>query len=287
MLDERAFEAPGSMVVVPRNSAQFHCLLQSPFSRHPCISSSLPNTHARISFEKAGPFASTSSPMVVPALNLVFCAAAKVGSSEWRPLWGRVKLEVRWPQTIDTVPGAAMTRLCCAKQQSCCHLNISHPHLQLRDLSVGHASLLTNDNSWSKAAYVRDPVLRLLSAWINKFRNQKDNPVSLQLYRTNLGLPGGFNLSTIPFSEFVDRIGAQSPEWRNIHWNSQYLNCNIGKYVEAYHFIGCFENIADEYSVMMDAIIEKASQKITDHPERESIIQHTKKIFEHAFAKVT
>ena len=236
----------------------------------------------------AGPFASTTSPVVVPALNLAFCAAAKVGSSKFRPLWDkRVKTETRWPISIEAVMGHAHIQQCCRNNQPCCTKHARHMELQLRDLLLENATRVINDNGWVKAAFVRDPAVRMLSGWINKFRSQQDGPTSLNLYRENLGLPKDYNLSTISFEQFVDMVAAQDPVDMNIHWNPQSLNCNLGKYIEAYHFIGCFENVAEEYEAMADGVVDHALKKIANHPERESIEANTRKLLKGVFMENT
>ena len=178
-----------------------------------------------------GPQASTTSPNVIRPLNLIFCAAAKVGSTTWRQLWRTIDPNMdelsKWPGWHE---------------------------LALRDLGAERSTELLNNASWTKAAFVRDPAERLLSAYLNKIANMQDGEGSLGLYRRNLGLADDFNLSSVSFGAFVDILSKQKPEFLNIHWNSQALNCDLGKFLPAYNFIGCFESVSVQSKCLLSKL---------------------------------
>jgi len=179
-----------------------------------------------------GPQPSTTSPYVIAPLRMLLCAAAKVGSETWR----------QFVQRADPRPNSRKYA--------------GYNRLHLRELPPANARALLQDNSWLKAAFVREPAERLLSAYLNKVRNQQDGKVSLMLYAQNLGLgeEGSAKLGDLSFGAFVGLVARQAPDAMNIHWNLQSLNCNLGKWRAAYSFVGCFERVSQDSKCLLQSV---------------------------------
>ena len=137
--------------------------------------------------------------------------------------------------------------------------------------------MLLQDPMWVKAAFVREPAERLLSAFLNKVHAANDSPISISLYRSNLGMddgPGtGFNktelergadLRALTFAQFVDIVERQArsrPADMNIHWNLQSMNCGASSWRAAFGFVGCFERISADSKCLLQSLANPTGQK--------------------------
>ena len=102
--------------------------------------------------------------------------------------------------------------------------------LQLGDLPREEALDILQDRGYVKFAVVRDPLDRLVSAYVEKFAVNRAHPGN-QFHTRNViaavtgrgsPRPQDFERS-ISFAEFVDYVIAQPPETLDPHWCPQYL----------------------------------------------------------------
>lgn len=94
-------------------------------------------------------------------------------------------------------------------------------------------------NDYRFVTFVRNPYRRLLSCYLDKFRNatNNDNP---QARRMPLGA------APVNFPEFVHSIVEQCDFDMDPHWRSQSVNIHYNRI--KYTYIGRFENYAKDYS---------------------------------------
>mmetsp|Transcript_29931 Transcript_29931/g.96579 ORF Transcript_29931/g.96579 Transcript_29931/m.96579 type:complete len:365 (-) Transcript_29931:41-1135(-) len=156
--------------------------------------------------------------------KLVYCAIPKVACTEFSRLFFRLK-----GQNRDR--GAWL----------------SNPHFRrdkplLKDLGVDEATRIMNDPSFFKFVFFRDPVERLLSAWVDKF-------VKGEMYRGTYAVKF-YHRPNLTFSEFVDVVAAPPSKKRsdyaglgpysNAHWRPQRFMCSLDKFLPLYNFVGSF-----------------------------------------------
>ena len=204
-----------------------------------------------------GPQPSPSTMTIIKPLRLLLCAAAKVGSETWRRFAERA-----WPLGAPGGPNPKYD---------------GYRRVTLRELSPDRAQMLLQDSMWVKAAFVREPAERLLSAFLNKVHAANDSPISISLYRLNLGLdtlPGtnynktelerGADLRALNFAQFIDIVERQArtkPQNMNIHWNLQSMNCGISQWRAAFGFVGCFEHISADSKCLLQSLVNPTGSK--------------------------
>ena len=95
----------------------------------------------------------------------------------------------------------------------------------LRSLSPREQRDILGDPSWKKYVAMRDPFVRLYSAWSQKIHQALDTPSQLQAYAADLGVHVD-QLPSVSFESFVRRITAKLPNV-NDHFSEQVDECDL------------------------------------------------------------
>jgi hypothetical protein len=100
--------------------------------------------------------------------------------------------------------------------------------------------------SFFKFTYVRNPYTRVLSAYLDKIKNQPEERYRLL---PTLGLPAE---SEPTFLEFLRAIQAQRDSWRDIHWATQSRLTQINNI--NYNFVGRFESFSTSFPRILNLL---------------------------------
>ncbi|PIK50597.1 Carbohydrate sulfotransferase 14 [Apostichopus japonicus] len=179
---------------------------------------------------------------VIDSMQLMFCAIPKAGSSNWK----RVILALTG--AIDDVKSIHQYNI---------HNTIAAKGTLLSDYSF--RDVLHRVRNYKKFVFVRDPFVRLLSAYRNKLERaaspfrRKFGP---RIKKTWLAKLRGISRFNVSFTEFADYLRNQrntlmtGPEE---HWREMYRlcePCSIG-----YDFIGKMESIDRDAQYVFDNVI--------------------------------
>ena len=110
-----------------------------------------------------------------------------------------------------------------------------------------------NDPTWTKAVFFRDPVERLLSAYLNKIEN--GSYITKRLFNAGAG-----DISFDQFVEIVADNNKQADNPRGLHnntdphWKPQYLTSNIEKFMPCINFIGDFANLQNDSRRLLEKV---------------------------------
>lgn len=188
-----------------------------------------PITNSTILKILSSPF--SSHIIVSETSNLIFCPIPKAANTNWKYLirkWDRIP-------TYDDLPSS--------------HHPLTSGLRYLSDYSPSEALHLLTTPTFFRFVFVRDPYTRLLSCFMDKFRNT-DPAYTSSEYRTFLSqlfswrYTRSLDLHTHPrpsFRMFVDELLKHSPTQMNPHWMPQTHYCGLG--LIPYDFIGRMENL--------------------------------------------
>lgn len=174
--------------------------------------------------------------------RLVFCPIPKAANSNWKYLIRK------WEGLKDyaDLPSA--------------HHQLTSGLRYLSDYSVPEAQQILVDPSYFRFVFVRDPYLRLLSCYMDKFRNEDPEYVQKE-YRAFLAQLFGWpyarsvDIEQDPrpsFQAFVDALKKHSPEQMNAHWMPQTTYCGFG--IVPYDFVGRMENLRKDAQHVFDSL---------------------------------
>lgn len=119
----------------------------------------------------------------------------------------------------------------------------------IRPAQVGSFSRFVERPEVFKFCFVRDPYTRLLSAYLDKIRNNM--PAKAEVLNV-LGKDSTNLAVEISFSEFVEAISRQAISEMNPHWRLQYYQTFQDQF--SYDFIGRFESIESDLKQAMSSI---------------------------------
>lgn len=193
--------------------------------------------------------------VIVSEVNkLIYCPIPKAASSNWKYLIRKLE---GFPDYADLLTA---------------HNRNKSSLRYLTDYSPHEVKRLLTDKQYFKFAFVRNPYLRLLSCYMDKFRNLDRN------YTTTEYIPfladafswryaRSVDPQTDPrpsFRAFINAIYTADPGCMNHHWRPQTLLCGFG-FIE-YDFIGRMENLsADAHHVL--AAIGHPQERFPTHHE--------------------
>jgi hypothetical protein len=131
----------------------------------------------------------------------------------------------------------------------------------LTDYSPHEVQILLSDPSFFKFAFVRDPYMRAVSCYMDKFQSYNDAYMRTE-YRKFLGQLYDwryarsldiYDPSSRPsFSAFVDELAKQDPMAMNEHWMPQTLLCGFGDM--PYDFVGRMESLNEDVDYVFQKI---------------------------------
>uniref|UniRef100_A0A7S0TAN7 Carbohydrate sulfotransferase n=1 Tax=Chrysocystis fragilis TaxID=1411660 RepID=A0A7S0TAN7_9STRA len=166
--------------------------------------------------------------------KLVLCAVPKVACTELIKLVYRLSGDPRWRRD---------------------------PHFRgdspiFRKLSLAEANEMMNDDSWTKVIFLRDPLSRLASAYLDKF---------VQSPKRGIHANYGIRLfgESLSFEAFARRVASNNTDrashdglhlGTNLHWKPQRYICSFEKFAHLYHFVGRYENIREHAESLLRAL---------------------------------
>lgn len=130
----------------------------------------------------------------------------------------------------------------------------------LSDYSPTEAHMLLTNSDYFKFTFVRDPYMRLLSCYMDKFRNSDPNYTETE-YRTFVAAAFSWryarrsDLLSAPrpsFRSFVHAISTASLASMNEHWRPQTLLCGFG--IMPYDFVGRMEQVQRDTRTVLQRI---------------------------------
>lgn len=197
-----------------------------------------------------------ASNIIVSEKNkLVFCPIPKAANSNWKYLIRK----------FEGIPDYA-------------DLTTAHnPNMSglryLSDYSASEAQEILCSPTFFKFVFVRNPYMRLLSCYMDKFRNTDPKYVYSE-YRSflaqlfNWRYARTVNLSVDPrptFNAFIDELTKHEPADMNAHWMPQTIHCGIG--VTPYDFIGHMEHV----DVDAKRVLQKLGKQHEHFPSQQEI----------------
>ncbi|CDF38105.1 Carbohydrate sulfotransferase [Chondrus crispus] len=172
--------------------------------------------------------------IVSEVARLVFCPVPKAASSNWKYLIRR------WERVPDF---ANLSRA---------HRPATSGLRYLADYAPAEAEAILRDPTYFRFVFVREPYARLLSCYMDKFRNTDPEYVRAE-YRTFLAALKGWTFARdvdverdprLTFAHFVQAVADMPVQDMNAHWMPQTAYCAIG--VLPYDFVGRMENLKQD-----------------------------------------
>lgn len=197
------------------------------------------------------PFASN---IVVSETNkLMYCPIPKAASSNWKYLIRK----------LDGFPDY--------EDLSIAHDRNKSSLRYLTDYSPLEVERLLADKQYFKFTFVRNPYMRLLSCYMDKFRNTEGNYTSTKYipfladafswrYARSID---PFVAPRPSFRSFIDAVFAANPQCMNHHWRPQTLLCGFD-FIK-YDFVGRMENLSTDARHVLQAIGHPEERFPTHH----------------------
>eukprot|EP01060_Flectonema_neradi_P022220 TRINITY_DN304_c0_g1_i1.p1 TRINITY_DN304_c0_g1~~TRINITY_DN304_c0_g1_i1.p1 ORF type:complete len:520 (+),score=72.45 TRINITY_DN304_c0_g1_i1:42-1562(+) len=134
----------------------------------------------------------------------------------------------------------------------------ARPRQELRTMTHKEVNQIMNDPTWKKVLFLRDPVERLLSCYLDKF--MKVGPL-------NFGTIFGRNATpaSVSFPEFVSFVGSSKPApygvgaGTNPHYRSQFMVSNLFKFLPHFDQIGWGNTASAEHVLRRYGLWEQYS----------------------------
>ncbi|PXF42290.1 Carbohydrate sulfotransferase 14 [Gracilariopsis chorda] len=188
----------------------------------------------------AFPFASRI--IVSEVSRLIYCPIPKAANSNWKYL---IRKFEGLPDYADLTKAH--------------NVNVSGLRY-LSDYSANEISQLIRDPSFFKFIFVRNPYSRIVSCYMDKFRNTDPVYVTTeyrlflaQLFHWHYARKVDIYRDPRPsFETFVDELLKQAPIAMNAHWMPQTTHCGIG--IMPYDFVGRMENLAKDARFVLDRL---------------------------------
>jgi len=183
--------------------------------------------------------------ILFPKAKLAFCGIPKVGITQWL-------------QFLRFTVGAK-------DYQSFPHSKPDVDAMRFDTLQEHVQMKILNDPEWKFAAFIRNPVERLLSAYLDKVASEKQ--AVRQHFQKNYGLN-----HTISFREFVNYLGDERQscplskknykidglrgvDWcANPHWRPQTFFCGLSEFLPRFSFIGALDHIEHQSRALLQSV---------------------------------
>lgn len=174
-----------------------------------------------------------NTPYVSKEHKLVFCEIPKVACSDFKRLFRRLNgaqdFESQAPWVHDPKQNG-ITRL--------------------TDMPSAEAASILKDPTWTKGVFIRDPMERLLSGFLDKCREPIES-------RYDIHCPFSGHVS---FGEFMDYIFTQADY--NVHgkmsmdehWRPQHLVCDLERWLPYYQFQGNFSHLQTHTKFLLQGV---------------------------------
>jgi hypothetical protein len=170
------------------------------------------------------------SPIVIRKLKLIFFTIPKNSCEEFKKLFRRMEGFEDWRTSWNMPPSLYFPD---QPPTTLPHDPMRNGLTYLYNLTLDEASTIINDKSWTKAIFVRDPLVRFLSAYIDK------------IICHNSRHPHAEGVS---FPDFVTLVESG---FQDVHWNPQCHLIDCPKWLPAMDFIGSFEEVAKDTEILL------------------------------------
>jgi hypothetical protein len=178
----------------------------------------------------------------IPQAKLIFCGIPKVGVSEWVKFFRHVM----GAKDYLSLP----------------HYKRDRTYFFVTSLEPSRAEQIINDPTWTKAVFIRNPLDRLLSAYMDKILGQAYTQKTFHI--GNLSDP----VETRPvlsFAEFVDKIANTSHSTNctdptglractDPHWKPQLMTCGLDYLLPKFDFVGNFDHLSKHTKLLLERI---------------------------------
>ncbi|KAA8491847.1 Carbohydrate sulfotransferase 14 [Porphyridium purpureum] len=174
--------------------------------------------------------------------RMIFCPIPKVANSAWKYMIRK----------IDGMDDKADIQIVNDRSKS----GLTY----LVDFPVDEAADMLEDDSIMKVVFVRDPLPRAVSAFLNKFVQKEVDSQEYDLYMKHLFGERFFKRADttpakygrITFGEFARRVEMQTAYEMNEHWAPQTFLCGMD--VIPYDYIGHFERMKEDSSFILQTL---------------------------------
>ena len=169
------------------------------------------------------------SPIVVRKFRLIFFYVPKVACEEFKKLFRRMEGYEDWATSWNNPPelyspDKPLSRL---------------PHdpginglTYLTQLPLDEAIKILNDPTYTKVIFLRDPMTRFLSAYLDKIRRHHPNA----------------EIQKLSFEEFISKV---ERGLKDDHWNPQSHFYDLDKWLPVMDFVGSFESLAEDTEILL------------------------------------
>lgn len=183
-----------------------------------------------------------SSPMVDEAHRLIFCEQPKVACTEFKRLFMRL---------IGKPPMEPVQHKDGPYQEGdWVHDPKTNGIPRLSDYSIAAAQRMLEDPQWTKAIFVRDPLEKVLSGYLDKCRMPVEERKSIW------HCPNAYGY--ISFADFLEAIFRAETREEQLamdrHWRPQYLNCDMDKWIDYYQFSGNFSHLQSHSRYLLESL---------------------------------
>lgn len=183
---------------------------------------------------------------------MLYCRLPKIGCTSWK----RVIAYLSGNLSVSSVLQASRQTV-----------HTEYHHAYVRELS--HDMYTSIDVAYRIAAYfkfvfVRHPLERLLSAYVDKIQNRSTleegkfeqfDYVSyiIKICRNNIGSRNSEEIEPqVTFHEFLCYVSKAPADKLNRHWQPYWMTCNFCEPRWKYDYIGEYETIAEEANLLLD-----------------------------------
>ncbi len=192
------------------------------------------------------------SPIVIESHRLVFFQVAKVGASIFKRLFRRMMGYSDW---LETMPHQKQNKADGLKH--------------LKDYSRDQQLEMMTSPNWTRAIFVRDPIERTLSGYLNKGHDKGGRYLKQSccgMTKRNQTIPADkaeychhepftpFTMpvtpENFPFKDFVDHVMTDCDD---IHWQPQHKRMNMDNW-KLINFVGKMENVMNDTHLLLKRI---------------------------------
>ncbi len=179
----------------------------------------------------------------IPEAKMIFCGIPKVGVTEWIKFFRHV--------------------IGANDYLSLPHFKEDRALFLMKSLEFARAEELLNDASWTKAVFLRDPLERLLSAYMDKIVGGGYTQRVFQI--GNLSDTKNTEQVVLNFTDFVNKISDKTnvdnckdpnglTACTDPHWKPQLMTCGLDYLLPKFDFIGNFNHISKHTKMLLDRV---------------------------------